>query len=186
MKIQFFVITASIFMAFLILFPIASVGAVPRPQPVLDQEVPGGIGGAHSIVSYSPIGQTFKPSLNRLAYIQVPIGGGVGPIGPSAKAIFTFKLKVMDETGLLIVFRIQSFHSTKEYSTCVWITFDFHDVLVIPGNTYVIWLEIVHYTNGWPMWSSTTPDAYPDGEAILSGTPRPGIDMIFRTYGYSL
>jgi len=184
-------LTISILIVTMLGLTVVTARAAPRPESVLDQEVGAGTGsgGSHNVVYFSPIGQTFKPSLNRLAYIQVAVR--YHPIDDTdPRTVHTLKLKVTDETGQLVVFRIRSFHNVQVPFSYSWLTFDFHDVPVIPGETYALWLEVIHYPGPSLMWEHRgDATAYQNGVPILQGVPitAPGAwDFLFKTYGYSI
>lgn len=60
-----------------------------------------------------------------------------------------------------------------------WESISFTQFSITPGATYVI--EVID-PQGSASWGESIPGGYPDGQAIISGTPTSG-DNWFRTYG---
>jgi hypothetical protein len=129
------------------------------------------------ILSSSPIGQEFKPSLSILEAVEVKIG----TMNQGGDDIVTLTIRRGTITGTVMATAdeplVQGFEG--------WVYFSLTPVSVTPESTYVIQLQVTKNTFGW-FASSSNP--YPRGVAIDTepgeGThPEPEIDFCFRTYG---
>jgi hypothetical protein len=129
------------------------------------------------ILSSSPIGQEFKPSLSILEAVEVKIG----TMNQGGDDTVTLTVRRWTITGTVIATASKDLVQGSEG----WVYFSLTPVFVTPGSTYVIQLQATKNTFGW-LASSSNP--YPRGVAIDTepgeGThSEPEIDFCFRTYG---
>jgi len=130
------------------------------------------------ILSNSPIGQEFKPSLPTLEAVEVEIG----TMNSGGDDTVTLIIREGTITGTVIatasMLLVQGFGG--------WVHFALTPVSVTPESTYVIQLQATKNTFGWSYSSSLVApflDAYTRGVAIELGSPEPTDDYCFRTYG---
>lgn len=129
------------------------------------------------ILSYSPIGQEFKPSLSILEAVEVKIG----TMNQGGDDTVTLTIRQGTLTGTVIATASEDLVQGFEG----WVHFSLTPVSVTPESTYVIQLQVTKNTFGW-FYSSGNP--YLRGVAIDTepgeGTrPDTDVDFCFRTYG---
>jgi hypothetical protein len=125
--------------------------------------------------------QSFKPTMNKLSRVELKIdrSGLVGWLNISIRKI------LIDKD--LATFNM---HPWFIPSGINWLTFDFDDIKVTPGETYYIIVDsdICGLDNNYK-WSGTDTNPYDRGHACIydplvdTWNERSSIDFCFKTYG---
>ena len=129
-------------------------------------------------------GQEFTPTQPTLAAVDVLVGDERVPGQPPEHYTLTIREATIDGP---VVGSASAPVTFSGFQRQFWLHFTFGTSLsVTPGTRYVIELRAPFQS---ALWWLTSPDNqcatvphYPDGDAILYGTPRPGSSFLFRTY----
>lgn len=155
----------------LMLAMVLSASAQP-PEKIVDQSSLQQSGADRLCLHYLPLGQEFRPRLDKLVGIDV----GLITINPGwGDDEITVRIRENSIDGNIL----GSFKQTVIDGFSGLIHFNFPAIAVTPESVYVIELSVTKPTFGW---RSSDPGVYERGRAILSGQPTPGIDHVFQTY----
>jgi hypothetical protein len=154
-------------------------------QGVVDQQndPAGGSGfgcGSPPILNGS-VHQSFVPSVDNLVAVELRLMAGSA--FPSAGTTATARIRDGSSSGTVLGQASASVAGPLSANTQVLVRFDFAQIALTPGNTYLI--EWVTPPTTELMWVGTTGDNYPSGTAYsCSGNPWPvsGTDFNFLTY----
>ena len=135
----------------------------------------GSPGSWHNILSYTPVGQEFVPSLNALDIVQLRVGSAYSPNHPTAEFIVNIRSGTItgpiagtsDTLALAVPFDDIA-------------TFVFDRIWLTAGETYVIELKQLSGWN-WLIGHDSVSPFYYSGRLILDGNPWNNNDAWFRT-----
>ena len=123
------------------------------------------------ILSHNPVGQTFKPEMNRLTSVLLALSGG----GNAAKV----NLRLIDTSTNTSV----AFSSATTGVSAGWVVFNFSSTVNLDtAKTYNV--AITTASNN-AYWVSTTSGCYANGTAIVDGDVLATQDFGFITYGFN-
>jgi len=144
----------------------ASSGTLQAADGTLDQshEVTSS-DGSLAIKSHQRIGQTFKPTMEKLTMVVVYITNAVGTLDLYVRS---------GEAGTVLT---QMFGQAAING---WNSFDITNIDVVPGQTYSIYLN-ASTTN--TQWSYTDSNKYVNGHAYWDSTVDNDKDFGFKTFG---
>ena len=135
-------------------------------------------GGAVDITYAGPVGQSFRPTRARLTGVDIALQDfDVDSVNP------TVRIQIREGTisGLVVG---QTTSVVPDGINQEWWHIDFPtDVLVTPGNTYVIHVSLVGVGQNLVIFHTGPPDPYVDGSWIFQGSESPHVDLCFATYG---
>ncbi|MEM6391412.1 MAG: SdrD B-like domain-containing protein [Planctomycetota bacterium] len=139
---------------------------------IVDQEQSDATSGASNLGTFSPLGQEFVPSTDRLNAAQVHLTG----VGDTAAV--QLRIREGTITGNILA----TSDPTPVPNGRGWIDVTLPDTLVTPGQTYVLeWVE-ASTDQSYVLVHTGSSNLYPLGRRISSGQPQPDAwsDFAFR------
>ncbi|MFC1656425.1 hypothetical protein ACFL14_00445 [Patescibacteria group bacterium] len=165
------ILISSVLFSF-VLMSVNMFGAVKAYAPV-DQANVNGLTGYWLIKTHEWVGQSFKPSKNRIDAIAIKASGNGAP--------GVLSINVVDYATPEIV-SIGVSNAIVESSEG-WIYFTFAEDLVVthPNATHIMWISTASNT---AYWSVDPTGTYANGNAYIDSISDSGDDFGFVTYGY--
>lgn len=130
--------------------------------------------GYWRILSHQMVGQTFRPTLNKLDGLGAYTG--IQPSGPNSCTI-TVTLFKNNTPPIKIAEKTQTIYKMETYTII-----DIPAVNMVPDARYTMYLTA---SSPYAYWLTKLSDVYPRGTAIVDSVTDASSDFVFATFGYN-
>lgn len=130
--------------------------------------------GYFRYLTHPKLGQTFRPTLNKLDGLGVY--SGIQPAGPSSCTLSVVLYKNTDMSTPI------AHRSTTIYKMESYTIIDIPPVNMVPNARYTMYATA---SSPYAYWLAKMSDVYPRGTAIIDSVADSGVDFVFATFGYN-